>query len=557
MTHSTDGTYLGLDLGTNALKAVVLSPSLSATHSVSVNFASDLPSFSPAVALDESTGTALSSPRLFLAALDLALQRLVEDGCPLGNVVALSGSAQMHGSVYTTPAFPASLTSLSTAHKYALNTPDCFPDSCFALRDAPIWMDTSTAAECAQIERELGGASRVAAVTGSRAYERFTGPQVLRRKRVHEGAMKETSRVMLISSFLASVMCGHLCPEDVGDASGTNMFEVESVPPRWWGDGVHACGADGLLCPAPVEGWEAVGTLSGYFVKRFGFSESCVCCAWSGDNPNTIAAYGGLQEGDLVVSLGTSDTAQWGSLNGEGAVFGHTLRSPLAAAVHPEYLRMLCYSNGSRTREAVRDAQFACHGSKVQELPKTWDDFDEAVANVPPGCGGVENAKFGVFHMLPEIVPRRQAVSSAQVYSLSSQEVVTEEVTWGETCRLVAESRALAIAVHGVRLDGAGFRPKRILLAGGGSASGCIPQIMADVLQAPVHTFAGIASAAAGAARRAQHCLRVSSAGKFIPFTVENEGMLDTRLLATPRSQYFSLYDSMKHKYGQVCSPDD
>ena len=36
-------------------------------------------------------------------------------------------------------------------------------------------MDSSTGAECKHLENELGGAQRVAEVTGSRAIERFTG----------------------------------------------------------------------------------------------------------------------------------------------------------------------------------------------------------------------------------------------------------------------------------------------------------------------------------------------------------------------------------------------
>lgn len=552
-----DGSYIGLDLGTNALKAVGLSSTLEQTHSVEVNFATDLPAFEPAVKLDSSTGTALSSPRLFLAALELAFQRLSQSGCDLGNVIGLSGSAQMHGSVYLTPEFETALFALPKMHTSALSEAECFPDACFALPDAPIWMDSSTSEECAKIESELGGPARVAAITGSRAYERFTGAQVLRRRQIHAGPMGEASRVMLISSFLASVLCGKLCPEDVGDASGTNMFEVTSVPPRWWNEGVRVCGAEGLLCEAPVEGWHAVGTVSPYFSSRFGLSDECVCCAWSGDNPNTIAAYGGLEEGDLVISLGTSDTAQWKSVKGTGAVFGHTLRSPLADSAKPEYLRMLCYSNGSRTREAVRDGRFACCDVAPRGIEKSWNEFDEAVLSVPPACGIGAMTKLGIFHMLPEIVPRTLAAPRAEVYSVSSKDKLVEDLSWKESCRLVAESRAVAIAVHAAQLDGEHFRPKRILLAGGGSVSGCLPQIIADVLAAPVYSFAGVASAAAGAARRAEHCLRVQQAGSFVPFASSNQGVLatDTRLVASPRPEFFSTYDAVKMLYSAVCKP--
>lgn len=95
--------YLGFDLGTHALKACALKLTtggdvLRQLHAVDVVFARDLPAYDPPVYLDESTGSATSDPRLFLAALDLGFSKLRDAGCPLENVVAISGSAQMHGS---------------------------------------------------------------------------------------------------------------------------------------------------------------------------------------------------------------------------------------------------------------------------------------------------------------------------------------------------------------------------------------------------------------------------------------------------------------------------
>ena len=48
----------------------------------------------------------------------------------------------------------------------------------FAVKDSPIWMDASTAEQCQRLEARLRGAQAVAAITGSRAYERFSGNQI-------------------------------------------------------------------------------------------------------------------------------------------------------------------------------------------------------------------------------------------------------------------------------------------------------------------------------------------------------------------------------------------
>ena len=50
-----------------------------------------------------------------------------------------------------------------------------------------------------------------------------------------------------------------------------------------------------------------LGTITSYFVKRYGFSESCVIAPSTGDNPATILALP-LRPLDAIVSLGTSTT---------------------------------------------------------------------------------------------------------------------------------------------------------------------------------------------------------------------------------------------------------
>ncbi|MET0214938.1 MAG: hypothetical protein ABW292_18140 [Vicinamibacterales bacterium] len=43
---------------------------------------------------------------------------------------------------------------------------------------SPIWMDSSASVQCSEITAAVGGATVLAQRTGSRAFERFTGPQI-------------------------------------------------------------------------------------------------------------------------------------------------------------------------------------------------------------------------------------------------------------------------------------------------------------------------------------------------------------------------------------------
>ena len=57
-----------------------------------------------------------------------------------------------------------------------------------------------------------------------------------------------------------------------------------------------------------VQPHSIVGGLSGYFSSRYGFNEGCVVVAASGDNPCSLAGLGLSKEGDVGISLGSSDT---------------------------------------------------------------------------------------------------------------------------------------------------------------------------------------------------------------------------------------------------------
>ena len=94
-------------------------------------------------------------------------------GFPFAQVAAVSGSGQQHGSAYWRTGARATLRGLKagTSLKSQLA-------GAFRVSESPIWMDSSTSAQCAALEKALGGAQKVAELTGSRAYERFTGNQI-------------------------------------------------------------------------------------------------------------------------------------------------------------------------------------------------------------------------------------------------------------------------------------------------------------------------------------------------------------------------------------------
>jgi xylulokinase len=116
---------------------------------------------------------------MWVEALDRLLERMRQDrGVRSGRIAAVSGSGQQHGSVYWRSGCP-------DLDSKALDSRSPLLDRSFSalflpLTDSPIWMDSSTGSECRAREQALGGPQAVADLTGSRAYERFTGNQIAR-----------------------------------------------------------------------------------------------------------------------------------------------------------------------------------------------------------------------------------------------------------------------------------------------------------------------------------------------------------------------------------------
>ena len=118
---------------------------------------------------------------------------------PFAAVAAVSGSGQQHGSAYWKAGARASLQSLRGGGAAGGGTPlKTVLGGAFAVADSPIWMDSSTGAQCAALEAALGGALKVAQLSGSRAYERFTGNQIAKIAQTAPDAYKNTERISLV-----------------------------------------------------------------------------------------------------------------------------------------------------------------------------------------------------------------------------------------------------------------------------------------------------------------------------------------------------------------------
>jgi len=195
--------FIGFDFSTQQIKAVVVNSGLEVTAETHVHFDSMLPEYRTSGGV-HSAGRVVTAPTImWVKALDMLLDKLRVAGLDFTTVAGICGAGQQHGSVFWRRGVDDLLKGLK---------PERFLHEqlggAFSVHDSPIWMDSSTSKECAALEDSVGGAEQLARITGSRAYERFTGNQIAKVAREKPEVYKSTERISLVSSFAASLFAG-------------------------------------------------------------------------------------------------------------------------------------------------------------------------------------------------------------------------------------------------------------------------------------------------------------------------------------------------------------
>ena len=465
--------FLGLDSSTQSLSAIVIdAETRRVVYEASLNFDKTFPQYKTHNgALPKSDAlVVLSPPLLWVEALDALFTKMKNDGVPLGEVLAISGSGQQHGSVYLNRRAAAALKSLNPARSLKDNLA-----SCFARPTAPIWMDSSTAIECTEIRRALGGGKKTAQATGSDTFERFTGPQIRKFAKREPASYAQTDSIALVSSFMASILAGKIAPIDHGDGAGMNLMDIHQKV--WHAGALKATAADlRSKLPALAEPWHVIGKVSPYFCRRYGVNPAALALIWSGDNPCSVVGLGLLEEGALAVSLGTSYTLFGVTKRchvddlGTGHVFG---------APTGDYMTLLCFKNGALARERIRDM-----------YSLDWDGFNKLLDATKPGNGGALMLPW----LDPEIVPR--------VGRPGLRRIKLDDHDAAANCRAIVEAQMMALRLHSGWMK---VKPRQIRATGGGSVNRPVLQILADVMNCPVARIEISKSAALGAALRAAH----------------------------------------------------
>jgi xylulokinase len=358
--------------------------------------------------------------------------------------------------------------------------------------------------------------------TGSRAFERFTGPQIRAFANRDPAAYRTTRRIHLISSFCASLLAGADAPIDWGDGSGMNLLDLETL--QWWPAALDATAPDLNSRLPPVRAsWTIAGSLAPYWRQRYRLPAARVV-VWSGDNPCSVIGSGLVREGRLAVSLGTSDTVcglmQKPRINETG--IGYVSAAPLGG-----YMGTTVFKNGSLARERVRDS-----------YGLDWAGFSAALAARPPGNHGAMMLPW----FDPEITPH--------VGTPGVRRINLDPADPAANVRAIVEAQMMAMANHSRWM---GADTTVVYATGGAAGNRAVLQVMADVFGAEVIRSRTRHSAALGAALRALHADRLA-AGKPMEWDEVVAGFteFDPDWHFRPDPKAVAVYASLRQRYAEA-----
>ncbi|KKK18125.1 D-xylulose kinase, partial [Aspergillus ochraceoroseus] len=294
-------------------------------------------------------------------------------------------------------------------------------------------------------------------------------PQILRFQRKYPDIYRKTTRISLVSSFLASLFLGHIAPFDISDVCGMNLWNIKKG--AYDEELLKLCaGSSGVedlkhkLGEVPEDGGFHLGKVDPYYVQRYGFSPDCTVIPATGDNPATILALP-LRPSDAMVSLGTSTTFLMSTPSYKPDPATHFFNHPTTPGL---YMFMLCYKNGGLARELVA-LQTAPMGQRTESS---------------------DPMKMGLFFPRPEIVPNLRSGQWRFNYNPADGSLHETNDGWDkplDEARAIVESQLLSLRLRSRGLtqspaQGIPAQPRRVYLVGGGSKNKAIAKIAGEIL---------------------------------------------------------------------------
>ena len=342
-----------------------------------------------------------------------------------------------------------------------------------ALYNSKLWCDTSTAAECVELEAKLGGRAKVAERLGNPVLPGYTASKILWLKKNHPDIYDKMAWATVSGDFVNFYLCGKAVTER-GQASGTALMDI--FHGNWDEEAAKAISEDLLSKLPPIAEKDGIiGYVTEKAASELGLSTDCQVASGGGDNMMSAIGTGSVADGIVTMSLGTS-----GTLFASSSKPFHDKENRLASFCSSvnTWLPLLCTMNCTVTSETMRKL----FGKDVKA-------FDQKAAEAGPGAGGLVMLPFLNGERVPDY-PHGEGVLLGMRQSNVTEENIARAALEGVTYEF-------QLGLDAFRENG--IEVNSLILTGGGAKSKIWRQLVADMTGCPVKVPVITESAAFGA----------------------------------------------------------
>ena len=412
--------YIGIDLGTSAMKLLLMDEAGAIANVVTKEYPLEFP----------QPGWSQQNPEDWHKALLEGVPELLE-GVDASQVAGIGSGGQMHGLVV-------------------------LDDKDQVIRPAILWNDGRTAAQVDYLNGVIGK-EKLSELTANIAFAGFTAPKILWMKENEPKLFARISKIMLPKDYINYILTGvHAC--DYSDASGILLLDVKNK--CWSKEMLEICGVTEAQMPKLFESFDCIGTVKPEVASKLGLPEGVKVAAGAGDNAAAAVGTGIVGEGGCNISLGTSGTVFISSKS-----FGVDPNNALHAFAHADggYHLMGCMLSAA-----------SCNKWLMDEILKT-DDYAGEQAVISEEKLGRNNVFF-----LPYLMGERSPINDTDARGTLIG--MSMDTTRADIVLAVLEGVAFAIrdSVEVARSLGIEINASKI--CGGGAKSPLWKKIMANVL---------------------------------------------------------------------------
>ncbi len=412
--------YVGADLGTSALKLLLLDNRKNIVNTISKSYYVFYP----------KPGWSEQNPRDWWEAFVVGINELTEN-IDKSQVKGIAVAGQMHGLVI-------------------------LDDEDNVIRPAILWNDGRTDKETEYLNNEIGK-QKLSDFTANIAFAGFTAPKLLWLYNNERESFNRISKIMLPKDYINYKLTGvHAC--DYSDASGMLLLDVKN---KCWSDEMlKICRVKKEQMPKLFESFEPIGTVLPEVCEKLGFSDVVSVAVGAGDNAAAAIGTSTVGEGRCNISLGTSGTI-FISSNKFGVDTNNALHS-------------FCHADGGYHLMGCILSAASCNKWFCDEILKT-ENYSAEQADITDDMLGNNEVFF-----LPYLMGERSPINDTNATGMFIG--LRPNTTRKDMLLAILEGVAFAVRDNIEVAKSLGINIERSTVCGGGAKSPLWMKILANVL---------------------------------------------------------------------------